>query len=147
MDLATSIAELDTEANALTCAGMTNALAIRDTTERLEKHMKSLPNALGMADFPLRHMFGDGTYIRQVFLPAGTLIVGRRHKQNHYAMVTLGEVSIFCEQEITRFRGPRLWWSPKGTKRVVYAHEDSLFFTIHGTHERDPEKLMQELTE
>lgn len=147
MDLALAIAELDTEANALTCAGMQNALAIRDTTERLQAHMLKLPNALGIEDYPLKHQFGDGTYIRQVFIPAGHLIVGRRHKQNHFALVTVGEVSIFCEQEIVRFKGPRLWWSPAGTKRVVYAHEDSLFFTIHGTHQRDMDKLLDELTE
>ena len=32
---------------------------------------------------PVKHHFGSGIYIREVFLPAGTLVLGHAHKEKH----------------------------------------------------------------
>ena len=32
---------------------------------------------------PVKHHFGSGVYIREVFLPAGTLVLGHAHKEKH----------------------------------------------------------------
>lgn len=141
------LAELQERALILaTGSNISEKLAIRRIIEDVQAHMEKLPDALWFDDFPLKHQFGDGTYIRQVFLPAGSLVVGRTHKQNHFALLTAGDVSIFSEQEVCRRQACSVWQSPAGTKRIVYAHEDSLFCTLHGTHTRDPSLLFEELT-
>lgn len=141
------LAELKERALILaTGSNISETLAIRWIIEDVQERLELLPNALGIDDFPVKHQFADGTYMRQVFLPAGSLIVGRTHKQHHFALLTAGDVSIFSEQEVCRRQACSVWQSPAGTKRIVYAHEDSLFCTLHGTHERDLAKLFEVLT-
>jgi len=45
------------------------------------------------------------------------------------------------ESGIKRVRAPFTVVSPAGTRRVAYAHEDTIWMTVHGTHETDLDKI------
>lgn len=134
------------ELEALITHGMNDISARRELILRVQERMECMPNKLGMSDFATVHHHAGGVYVREVFLPAGTLVVGRTHLFDHHAFLMVGEVLIFAEDEIVRVQAPRLWQSPKGTKRIVYAHTDAVFLTTHASDETDPDTLMKTLT-
>ena len=68
-------------------------------------------------------------YLRWLYRPKDTLIVGKVHKKEHFYLVIHGAVQI--EKEV--YRSPTLIISQPGTKRAVLALEDSICITIHRT--------------
>lgn len=98
-------------------------------------------------DLPLRHYFADGTYVREMFMPKNTVIVGHIHKYEHVAMVIYGDVSVYDHTGVRRVVGPHTFVSEAGVKRAFYAHEDTLFCTVHRLRDpnmRDLEELEKE---
>lgn len=105
---------------------------------RLQAATAELPEV----DCPLQHSFIDGVYVRTIFIPAGTVIVGKIHKHSHANILSQGEVSVFTEGGgLQRFKGPLTMVSAPGTKRAVYAHTDTTWTTIHSTSETDLDKI------
>ena len=98
---------------------------------------------------PVTHYFNDGVYTRKIFIPATTLLVGMIHKHEHPNFLIEGEVTVITEQGGTeRIKAPCMMVSPAGTKRVVYAHKDTVWATVHPnpTDSRDVDKLVEALT-
>ena len=52
----------------------------REQVERLQAEMATMPQA----ELTTEHQFSPGMYMRKVFRPAGTLIVGKVHKEPHF---------------------------------------------------------------
>lgn len=83
-------------------------------------------------DFPLQHLFPPGLYLRTIFLPAGTTLVGKIHKHRHGNILSMGHVRVFTEGGGTEdFHGPRQMISEPGTKRAVLSIKDAVWTTIH----------------
>lgn len=91
------------------------------------------------------HRFIDGVYAREVFIPKGTLLVGRIHRHACISIMSKGDKSVATEDGAMRLRPPFATISKPGTKRVGFAHEDSIWTTIHATTERDLKKVEQDL--
>lgn len=110
-------------------------LEIRGAILNLEARLKNEPGSfIGDSEVcPLKHTFAPGVYVREIFIPKGTLIVGKLHKHAHPNFLMSGDVSVLTEEGPKRLRGPMSMISPAGTKRVVYAHEDTVWITIHVT--------------
>lgn len=90
---------------------------------------------------PVKHHFSQGVYAREMFIPKGTVLTGKIHKYEQLNIMSQGELSVLTEDGIKRVKAPFTIVSPPGTKRVAYAHEDTIWTTIHGTDETDLEKL------
>ena len=80
---------------------------------------------------PTEHIFHGGMYCRQVWRPAGCLIVGKVHKKEHFYMVVSGTVKVTTDDGVKTIIGPSLLCSAPGTKRAVYAETDALCMTFH----------------
>lgn len=93
----------------------------------------------------VKHHFAHGVYAREVFLPKGTLATGKIHKYTQVNIVSQGDISVLTENGEIRLTAPATVISPPGTKRLVYAHEDTVWTTILGSHETDVAKLEAEL--
>lgn len=87
--------------------------------------------------FPLRHYFAKDVYVREFTLPKGYVVTGKVHKYSHVIILLTGEVSVNMGDGIKRIKAPFVAVTPAGSRRVVYAHEDAVFLTAHGTPERD----------
>ena len=115
-------------------AEISEALATRSKIEEFANELAMMP---GMAygdnpNCPLTHIFTEGIYTRQIFMPAGTVCVGKIHKHEHPNFLMKGYVSVVTEEGgIEHIRGPRAMVSPAGTQRAVYVHEDTTWITIH----------------
>lgn len=92
-----------------------------------------------------KHYFANGLYAREIFIPKGTVLTGKIHKTEHLNIVSQGEISVLTEAGPQRVKAPFTMVSLPGTKRVGYAHEDTVWTTIHATTETDLEKLEADL--
>lgn len=112
---------------------------IADKLAALEEHLRQYPQQ----DCPLKHIFTDGVYVREIFIPAGTIVVGKIHRHDHYNFVTRGDVTVVTKDGRQRLRGPVGMVSTKGTKRALIAHTDVVWTTIHAnpTNETDLDRL------
>ena len=73
---------------------------------------------------PVKHSFADGCYIREIFNPAGELIVTAIHKKEHPFFLMQGEMSILTEDGIKHLKAPHHGITKPGTKRIIYTHTD-----------------------
>lgn len=116
----------------------------REAIERLQREMSAMPQV----ELSTEHFFADGMYAR--FLPrvAGTLIVGKVHRKEHFYIVCCGTVRITQGDGAARdVTGPAVIVSQPGTKRAVLALTDATCMTVHRTKKRNLDKIEQELIE
>jgi hypothetical protein len=87
---------------------------------------------------PLQHLFAPGVYVRTIFIPAGTVIVGKIHKHRHANILSKGLVTVTTEAGGREtLEGPIQMISEPGTKRALFAHTDLVWTTIHPTELTD----------
>lgn len=111
---------------------------VRQRLYALQEAVGNLPEV----DCPLQHVFAPGAYARTIFIPAGTVIVGKIHKHAHLNILSQGVALVVTETEGDRqLTGPLTMVSPPGTKRAVHALTDVVWTTIHLTNETDLEKI------
>lgn len=115
-------------------------LTLEDTLKDLVREQPALA-----ADLPLSHVFAPGAYARTIFIPADTIVVGKIHKHAHLNMLMQGTVSLATEEGPVVLKGPQVLCSKAGTKRVVYAHTDTIWTTVHLTDSTDLDVIEQEI--
>jgi len=131
------------EVKSFTVGWMPKAPPTRAQIMRLEREMR----AFEPIEIKTTHRFSDGVYAREIFIPKGCLLTGKVHKTVHLNIISQGDISVWTEEGMKRVLAPFTMVSQPGTKRVGFAHEDTVWTTIHGTHETDLEKLEAELIE
>ena len=94
---------------------------------------------------PIKHSFADGCYIREIFNPAGLLLVTKIHKKKHPFFLMKGEMSILTENGIEHIEAPHHGITIPGTKRIIYTHTDCVFITVHATDSTDIKKIEEEV--
>lgn len=83
---------------------------------------------------PVLHHFAPGAYAREMLLPKGMCVVGKIHKHAHVNVISQGCVTVFTENEgVLTLVSPYTFVSTPGTKRAVFAHEDTVWTTVHVT--------------
>lgn len=115
----------------------TSGVATIAEIQRLENAMRAFDPLI----LEPKHHFGPGVYLRELFLPAGTLAVGKMHKTEHLSVLAQGELSVWTEAGMRHLTAPAVLHSFPGCKRVAYAHQDSTFICVHVTPETDLGKL------
>jgi quercetin dioxygenase-like cupin family protein len=115
----------------------------REQIERLQAEMSVMPQA----ELTTEHSFSPGMYMRKVFRPAGTLIVGKVHKQPHFFLCAKGEIIAWTEGGMKRLQAGDIVESQPGTKRVTLAVTDAIGITIHRTDLTDLDEIEAELIE
>ena len=94
-----------------------------------------------------KHTFHAGMYCREMWRPAGVLVVGKIHKKEHFYLIVSGTVAITTDEGVKSVTGPHLLCSTPGTKRAVYAQTDALCMTFHVVDAKTIEDAEQELVE
>jgi hypothetical protein len=117
----------------------------RDFILGLEDRLKQIPGVMIGDCCPLKHTFADGCYIREIFMPKGSLFITKIHKIEHPYFILKGDVSVLTDTGINRIKGPYSGITSPGTKRVIYNHEDTVWITVHVTKETDISKIENEI--
>ena len=119
------------------------ALDVRSKVLDLEQEARKLPQI----SLSTKHYFADGMYARELARPAGTLIVGKTHRREHFYMVTHGAVAVVGDNGTQVYRAPSILVSKPGTKRAVLALEDSVCVTVHRIDLTDLDEIEKVLIE
>ena len=121
----------------------------REAIVKVEDKMKGSKRAIKGKEIeksnPLKHSFADGCYIREVFNPKGELIVTKIHKVSHPFFLLKGEMTILSEDGEKTIKAPHYGITPAGTKRIIYAHEDCVFVTVHVTDKKDTKEIEKDI--
>ena len=98
-------------------------------------------------EFPLKHTFADGIYVRQMDMKAGSAVVGAIHNHLHVWFLLTGHLAVATEDDVEEFISPCYVLAKPGSKRVIYAMEDSIFVNIHKNPNniKDIDKLEKEI--
>jgi hypothetical protein len=87
---------------------------------------------------PVTHHFSPGLYLREIFMPAGTAVVGRIHKTEHFNILVKGRCLIvhddFRREELC---APMVFVSKAGVQKALYILEDMIWMTTHVSEETD----------
>lgn len=109
----------------------------------LQEAVAQLPETL----FPSGHHFAEGIYVRETFLPAGSIVVGKIHRYSTVNLITLGMVKAFNPEQPENDKimvAPFTFVSPPGSKRAVFAIQDSIWCTVHQSSSQDLDTLEDE---
>ena len=93
----------------------------------------------GIIDIDIRHYFTKGLYCREMFVPAGVMLTSKIHRTEHPYIISMGSVSVVKKDDNGEdiygdyMEAPYFGVTYKGTRRVIYAHTDTIWTTIHPT--------------
>jgi hypothetical protein len=114
-----------------------NISASGDVTEQIEAKLLELPQI----NCPVTHHFGPGIYIREVRMPAGSFILGHKHKTEHTNILVSGRLRFLNEGgDAVELVAPCVLNSNSGRK-LAYIIEDVIWQNVYATDERDIKKL------
>lgn len=129
----------------------TSVTRVDESTDKSEEarkkidYLQSQVELMPQIEIPLQHFFANGIYARQGIIKKGTILIGAIKKYSHINIITSGDISIFTEGGEVRITGATTMVSAGGTKRVGYAHEDTVWTTIIRADTTDVDKVEEEV--
>lgn len=85
------------------------------------------------ADTSTFNHFAPDVYLRQFNAKAGTLVVSKMHRTEHFIVFLTGSLTVATDDGLEYIQAPVVTKTMPGTKRIAYFHEDSICLTIHPT--------------
>ncbi len=124
--------------------------SIEDFQDLLINSKDSFGNGTSIAEspeVPITHNFADQLYIRQMDLKKGHVIIGAIHNHLHVWFLLKGRVIINNNGDKIEHIAPCYTVSKPGSKRLIYAVEDSIFVNVHKnpTNTKDIKKLEEDI--
>lgn len=106
----------------------------------LEAHMRTMPDQV---EIPVRHEFSAGIYLRTVTIPAGTLVMGKRHRCATCNILMKGKLALYVEenQPPKIIEAPCIFTSPPWAKKFAFCIEEAVFANAFPTDETDPDRI------
>lgn len=102
------------------------------STEAQIKKFDAFMIGIPQVECPLDNLFYPGLYIRERFVPAGTLFTTYTWKTTHPFRCIRGELLIWEQAKGWQlFEAPCKGITMAGTKRIVYAITDVIWETLH----------------
>jgi hypothetical protein len=117
-------------------------LKFRNRVMQLEGELLKMPQI----EMKLVHHFAPGTYMRELHIPKNCVVTGKIHLTEHLNIMLKGDITVWTEDGMKRIVAPYVLKSMPGAKRVGFAHEDTVWMTVHATTETDPDKIEEMIT-
>lgn len=119
------------------------ALQLRENVYALEDAMRSMPQI----ELETHHHFADNMYARVMLLKAGTILVGKVHKKEHFFIIAKGRIQVTTDDGVKELSAGDLLIGTPGTKRAGVALEDTVCINVHRTKKRNLDKIEAQLIE
>ena len=121
------------------------AVPTREKIEALKQAMLALPDEVKLP-FHNRHDFCPGLYARTIFMEAGSVVISKVHKTQHFFVCVQGSCTV-VDSHGTRqlIEAPYLGVTMPGTERALHIHEDCIWTTFHVTDLTDPEEIGKQI--
>lgn len=99
-----------------------------------------------LKDFPATDRFTPGLYIREIFMPAGSVVVSKIHLTEHPFVVSKGRCFVYLDgggwEEI---RAPHTGITKPGSRRLLVMFEDTIWTTFHVTNLTNVSEIEDEI--
>ena len=108
------------------------------------KQLQQIVGSVPQIDLPVKHHFSVGSYVREIFMPAGSVVIGKEHATRHLNIVISGRCTVWTvdgKHVYDAKDGPITFESMAGVKKVLYMHTDVIWMTVHPTDETDQARL------
>lgn len=116
--------------------------AMTTPAQRQVDQMQSALAKLPQVEMPLTHRFTPGLYVRQIFMPKGTLVISKIHKTEHPFVCLNGHAAVWIEGVgIEQVRAGHIGITKPGTRRILWMHEDTVWVTFHPTDKTDLKEI------
>lgn len=107
---------------------ITDSRKLENPFQLAEKAMLHAPQI----DCPTFHHFIPGYYLREIHIPAGALIISKKHGTTHSFSISQGVVSVWQEETgWMTLHAPCSGITMAGTRRALIVHEDVVWTTAH----------------
>lgn len=117
---------------------------IRARIQRLGDWLLSQPDPL---TFHVEHEVCEGMYLRKLFIPKDSLVVGRVHRKHCHNVVASGRISVLTETGSALLDAGFTGMSQPGTQKLGFAHEDTIFINVFRTDKTDLAEIEAEIAE
>jgi len=78
------------------------------------------------------HLFAKDTYVRQITMPANSIIVGHRHKTDHVNNIVRGKCLVVQDGgEPELLEAPYVFVSKPGVRKALLILEETVWQTVH----------------
>jgi hypothetical protein len=112
-----------------------------DQVEMYEKTVKDmkLSDVANLNNKGMRDKLCNGMYARVLLIPKGTLVTGALHKKDYIDIFIHGDITVKSYyangdiEDVERVTFFRFFEGKAGRKRVLIAHEDTLWVTVDPT--------------
>ena len=116
----------------------------KDRVALIGREMARMPQV----ECPVIHRFAPGVYLREISMPADTIVIGKVHRTEHFNVLIRGACLIVHDDgSREELRAPMTFVSKAGVQKVLYITEDMIWQTVHVTSETDMTKLEADLVE
>ncbi len=120
-----------------------NRNVIQSTANKMVEMIKD--GRLEEADCPVTHRFSDGIYLREIFMPKGTRIIGKIHATEHFNVLLSGKVTVITAEGEECIEAPHTFISKAGVQKVVIIHEDCIWQTLHVTNKTNLDEIEKDV--
>ncbi len=111
--------------------------------DSIESDMAKMPQVY----LPLVHRFTPGLYIREIFMPAGTLVSTRTHKTTHPYIIKQGKYQVIDQEgKGDVVEAPFTGITQSGTRRVINIIEDTIWISFHITDKTNLDEINDDLS-
>lgn len=116
--------------------------AMNESIEALECKMLELPQI----EMPVDTMWVNGMNTRTLLIPRDTVLTGAVHLADYVDIMISGDITVATPDGVKRLTGFNVMQGNKGRKRAGYAHEDTMWVTVHRTDIESAEEFVKLMT-
>lgn len=99
--------------------------------ERMEHLEAAILENLPPVELETKHYFAHGTYTRELFIPAGTVLTGKIHRHDCINIISKGKIIAVTDEGEYEIEAPHTFVSGPGVKKAGYAIEDTIWINVH----------------
>lgn len=89
----------------------------------------------------IKHVFADGLYAKEAYIPAGMVLVKHQHTFTHFSILAKGRVFVTADDVGTMYDAPACIEIKANVPHKIEAMMDSVWYCIHATDETDETKI------
>jgi hypothetical protein len=104
-------------------------------------HLLSQVEKMPQVDCQTKHYFGPSIYIREVTMPAGTVVIGKPHRKEHMCVMLQGRMIVVLGDGTKQELVAPLTFVGSAGRKVAYILETTVFQNILATDETDIDVL------
>jgi hypothetical protein len=111
------------------------------------ENLKQAGLQLPQEDIPTQHFIFNGVYIRQTFIRAGIVFVGRKHKVEHCFMVLKGSAEVTVDGCVNKLVSGMTLLCKPGARRAGITLENTVFAGVYRTDKTSIKEIEEEIIE